>query len=507
VAAKPFLEKVTEANQARRIRRVTTAARARARLRDPRLALVLALVAATVAYAPVLRSPPWLDDYIYFSAARDMGDGHFVRLVFTPWSWDPAFTFTRDYWRPLSFLYFKVAEPVFGGHVLPYHLVNLGIHLAAVVLVWVLARRLDARPAVAGVAALVFALYPGSNEAVAWISSFNSAALPLMLGSWLVFLTATRDKASNWRRLWAAAALLALALMFRETAVSLLAPIGLWYILMQRRDDWRAWRTYLPFVPYALVCAVYFVIRTKLFTEPAANSDIYRLDGSFPEHWWYLVKSALLPFREPVLGWRVRAQEVAGSLLLLSLLPFVLLRRWRYVALIIGLVASITPSAGNTLGVGQRYLYCSTPLVALVLGMLAADAREWFEARRGPRPAPPLVPIGLATFAIVTGIYLVWDRNANWVDGGPERQQAWADELRAEYPTLPDGGVLYCVNVPLELAIYDGAELAPVVRWYYPEVGRAALAPDPATIPALSPADRVFIAGDGKLLGDTRPER
>lgn len=476
-------------------------------MRDPRLALVGALIGAVIGYVPVLRSPPWLDDYMYLSAARDMGTGHFVRLVFTPWSRDPDFTFTRDFWRPLSFLYFKAAEPVFGGQVLPYHLINLGIHLAGVVLVRMLARRLDPRPVVAGVAALVFALDPGSNEAVAWISSFNSAALPLMLGSWLVFLAATREAALDWRKLWLAPGLLALALMFRETAASLLAPIGLWYVLMQRRAAWRAWRTYLAFAPYVLVCALYFVIRTKLFTEPAANRDVYHFGDQVPEHWWYFLKTAFLPFRDPVLGWRVHAQEVAGVLLLLATVAALAWRRWAYVALLAGFVLSVAPSAAATLGVGQRYLYFATPLVGVLVGMAVADIRALFETRGAAWPSRRLVSPGAVALVVVIGAYVLWDRNAHWVDISGEREQAWVDELRAEYPTLPEGGVLYCVNIPLELAIYDAANLAPVVRWYYPDVGRAAWAPDPAAILALGPADRIFVAGDGKLLGDTRPER
>lgn len=479
----------------------------RARLRDPRLALAVILVATFVAYLPVLRTPLWLDDYMYLSASRDLGTGHFVRLVFTPWSYDPAFTFTRDFWRPASFLYFKAAEPIFGGHTLPYHLVNLGVHLAATALVWVLARKLDGRPAVAVVAALVFALYPGSNEAVSWISSFNSAALPIMLGSWIVFLQGTADAGADWRRLGLSAALLALALTFRETAATLLAPLALWYLLVQRRESLREPRTYVVFVPYLVVGGVYYLIRTKLFSEPAANPDVYRFGDKFPDHWWYFLKTAFLPFRDPVLGWRIHAQEAAGVVTLVALPVLLALRRWRYFALLLAFVLSVVPSSAATLGVGQRYLYFSTPVLGLLLGLAVADARVWLEGRdRGALSRFVAAP-EILVLVLGLGAYVMWDRNEHWVDIGPERQQAWVDELRAEYPELPHGGTLYCVNVPLELALYDAANLAPVVRWYYPDVRHAAWAPDPAAIPQLGPNDRIFIAGDGQLLGDTRPER
>jgi hypothetical protein len=157
------------------------------------LALAIAIAAGIIGYLPTLNSPLYLDDYIYLGAARQLSLAHYARLSFTPWSHDSLLPFTRDFWRPLSFLYFALTEPVFGGHVLPYHLVNLGVHLVSIGMVWLLARRLDPRPLVAGTAVVVFALYPGSTEAVSWISSANSAGLPFALGCWLVFLIATES--------------------------------------------------------------------------------------------------------------------------------------------------------------------------------------------------------------------------------------------------------------------------------------------------------------------------
>ena len=130
-------------------------------------------------------------------------------------------------------------------------------------------------------------------------------------------------------------------------------------------------------------------------------------------------------------------------------------------------------------------------------------ASRWSE-RRGPAwPSALAVSPEVVALVLAVGIYAVWDRNANWVDIGPERQQTWVDELRAEYPALPAGGTLYCVNIPLDLAVFDAANLEPTLRWYYPEVGHAVWAPEQANIPPLGPDDRVFIAGDGNLLGDS----
>ena len=53
------------------------------------------------------------------------------------------------------------------------------------------AARLDPRPAVGAVATALFALYPGSFEAITWISSVNSAGLVFALAAWLAFLRGT----------------------------------------------------------------------------------------------------------------------------------------------------------------------------------------------------------------------------------------------------------------------------------------------------------------------------
>src|SRR5262245_54855800 len=98
--------------------------------------LYVALAAMVAAYAQALTSPLYGDDYIYLVAAREMPFGDYAKAAFTPWGNEPLLPFTRDFWRPLPFLWFEVAEPVFGGSTLPYHVANLVIHGVATALVW-----------------------------------------------------------------------------------------------------------------------------------------------------------------------------------------------------------------------------------------------------------------------------------------------------------------------------------------------------------------------------------
>lgn len=456
--------------------------------------LALVLIATVFAYAWAMNSPLYADDYIYLDAARQLSFGGYAREAFTPWGHEPLLPLTRDYWRPLAFLWFETAEPVFGGSPLPYHLVNLGVHLGSVVLVWRLACRLDARPVVRAVAAIVFALYPGSFEAVTWISSINSAGLTLALGGWLVFLASTKDGAVTRRAAWLSAGLVAAGLMFRESAISLLPAMGLWYLLMQQRDGLREPRTYLPFLPFVVVGIAYVLIRTRLFSEPFANPDVYAFDRDAPERWWYYVQNALLPFRDPVLGWRDSAQDMAGVALLATPVVAMWRRRWDVVALSVGLLVALVPNAATLLGVGQRYFYFPSPVLALLLGVVVADGTRGLKHRQvialGPQGAAMAGCAGLLALAGAANA-VIYDRIDNWDRSGPRQQQDWVEGLQAAYPALPVGGTLYCSNLPFILALYGAAILEPTVRWYYPEIGRA-VHYLPESPPLLGPNDRWY---------------
>ena len=456
--------------------------------------LALVLLATIVAYAPSLTSPLFADDYIYLVSARDWSFGEYTRVAFTPWGDEPTFTFTRDYWRPLAVMWFEFTQPVFGDNPLPYHLVNLAIHMTSAVLVWVLAGRLDARPAVRAVATLVFALYPGSYDAVTWISSVNSAGLPFALAAWLVFLRATRGESFQWSWTVLSAGLVAIGLMFRESSVALLPAMGLWYFLMQRRQKLVEWRTYLPLVPFIAVGVAYALIRTRLLTEPFANSDIYKFDDHTADRWWFYIKHALLPFRVGAAGWKEPALQFAGIVLLAIPLLALARRRWDILALSAGLLLSIVPYGATVLGIGQRYFYFSVPVLALMLGVIAAEAVAFVRNRSestwgGARPAWA----GVAALLVLSfaGAAVTFDRIVNWNSAGPDQHEAWIDGLRAEYPEMPAGGTLYASNVPFILSLFDGVMIEPTVRWYYPEIGdvvyHTTLGP-----PALGPRDRWF---------------
>jgi Flp pilus assembly protein TadD len=148
-------------------------------------ALALLLATTALAYAPALDGPFVLDD------PRALRDARVSSPLEAPWAiWRAAP-------RPLLVASLALNHAVGGLSPRGYHLVNVGIHLAAILLAWRLARRLLARAGMgdregrvgALLAAALFALHPLQAEAVAYVvqrgeslaSAFYLAGLAALL--------------------------------------------------------------------------------------------------------------------------------------------------------------------------------------------------------------------------------------------------------------------------------------------------------------------------------------
>ncbi len=162
-------------------------------------------------------------------------------------------TDVRGY-RPIIMVSYALDRAVWGDSAAGYHLGNLLIHAAVVVLAFLLARRLW-NDATASVAALVVALHPLNAEAVNYIAARSSSLMTLciLLSVWCYDRAAVDPPAIRgvWeRRFWYGGALVAgaAALGTKEAAVVLPLLIVAWD--RARADDW-GWmetaRRSLPF--------------------------------------------------------------------------------------------------------------------------------------------------------------------------------------------------------------------------------------------------------------------
>jgi hypothetical protein len=171
-----------------------------------RVRLLLA-AAALAAFGASLASGFHFDDYAIFDdAALGSASG-----------WSAVFSVRQT--RPLTYLTFWLNRLAGGQNPLGYHLLNLALHLAAVLLAYeCLLRLVDGRAA--WLAAAIFAVHPLQAEAVDYIW-----ARAIVLAA--VFVFASLLAWMDGRR-WLSVALFALALLAKEECAAF--PLALWLL-------------------------------------------------------------------------------------------------------------------------------------------------------------------------------------------------------------------------------------------------------------------------------------
>jgi tetratricopeptide (TPR) repeat protein len=184
--------------------------------------------------------------------------------------WLPAFYLTSPHatsaesgtagYRPLTVASFALNYAVGGDDPSGYLFGNLLLHFAAAWLIFVVGRRLLQDDRWAGVAALVYAVHPVTSEAVNYAVARSSllAVCGALLACW-AFLC-RQAGGTRWWTMAGLAAFLA-ALLSKESAVALLAPLAAYPLLMRTDSRAARWRSGLSVVaPYLVVFFAYFAV-------------------------------------------------------------------------------------------------------------------------------------------------------------------------------------------------------------------------------------------------------
>jgi cytochrome c-type biogenesis protein CcmH/NrfG len=229
----------------RRAERRSTAASRRWSGVGSRLLPVLAAAAGCAAYINALDNPFVYDDHdtvVANASLADLGNIRFL-LVYSPF-------------RPVINLSYALDRWLWGFSPFGYHLTNLALHAAAIVLLFALLRRLleDARvaeradvPAFTGAA--LFALHPLQTEAVAYVSGRSE----LMCAVWFIAaLLFARGAMVCGSRVRAAGALACglLAIGSKETGLTLPVVVLAYDWLLRPGEEGarrrRFWALYVP---------------------------------------------------------------------------------------------------------------------------------------------------------------------------------------------------------------------------------------------------------------------
>ncbi len=358
------------------------------------LACAIPAFVAWLAYGPAAGGGFVGDDYsMLWSAHAARESGHAWRHALEAFA-QPVGASSNQY-RPLTLATFSLSEAGSGAHAAGWRHANVALHAANAALVALLAcglaRGPDARRAAGAalVAGLLFAVFPTSVEAVAWIAGrFDLLATFWMLVAAVTFM-ASDARFDGWRA--ASLVATALALASKESAalgIVLVVALAAWRAW--NRDAQRAWRDVVARTarlawPWIALALAYFVVRQALFGDPfrvfaGSNPGGALADGSAWRNaaslvaWW----PAALPATWP---------RVALGLALLVLLATALATARKrvppapaIVALVAALAASGVLIAMQVLwpanGQGGRNLYTVVALGAALVSLpLASSSR------------------------------------------------------------------------------------------------------------------------------------
>ena len=186
-------------------------------------------------------------------------------------------TVVASNWHPVTMLGHMAVHQFFGASSAAHHLVNVFLHLANAMLVFVLFRRMTSAAWRSGVVALLFSLHPFRVESVVWVAELKD----VLSGFWalLALLSYTRYAArpSPWRYA-PVMAFYALGLMSKASIVSLPAlalildfwPLGRW---QAGEKQWRSFAMLvLDKLPLVLLSVAMSVMTFVTFSDGTLKS-------------------------------------------------------------------------------------------------------------------------------------------------------------------------------------------------------------------------------------------
>jgi hypothetical protein len=259
-----------------------------------------------------------------------------------------------------------------------------------------------------------------------------------------------------------------LALGAKEAGISVVLLIAGFHVLIAEPDLLRVPRVPWSLAPFAAIPVVYFPLRAALVGNLSEGSSTdFGPDILTNVHRFSTI--AIDPFfNEPLPHFTYTMGEGAVASLLIGLTAVAVALGsnrerfcawWYYVALGPFLLLKWVFVIG-------RYLYLPVVGLALLAGLVAGRLWEGLPRASAPYARP-------ATAALVIGV-AVWfgmlnARHQDSLNAHGEEARAFVEEVKAVYPTLPDGAVLVVSDFPrtLSFGCCDGFMMRPALRLAY----------------------------------------
>ncbi len=409
------------------------------------------IVTCILAYMPAIKAGfIWDDDrYITENELLSAPDGLW-RIWFT--------TDSPSQYFPLTYTSFRLEYVLWKLNPTGYHITNIILHSANVLLVWLVLRQLMIPGA--WLAAMIFALHPVQVESVAWVTERKNVMMVffalLSILAWVKFAERSHNLRPGWRLYILSLLLYVLALAAKSTACTL--PVALLLVLWLKNIsvNWKRWLQILPYLLLGLVAGLLAVWweNNHQGTENA-NIDLSLIDRFLIASraiWFYIGKllwPADLSFSYP--QWKINSAKPLqyGWLAACCAVAFALWY-WRKefgkgaIAAVVFFAVTLLPVIGFInlytfvyTYVADHYQYfASISLIALAaaIGHRAVSKLD----KQGKNVARVLAGLILVTLAVLTyrQCHAYKDMESIWLDTLAKNQDSWL-----AYNNL---GVTYC---------------------------------------------------------------
>jgi hypothetical protein len=208
-------------------------------------------------------APSWRYDFVSFDDPQYVTENPHVIAGLTPEG--VGWAFTSGYasnWHPLTWLSHMLDVELFGVNAGPQHLVNVLLHIANTLLLFVVLRRMTGAEGRSAFVAALFAIHPLHVESVAWISERKDVLSTLF---WMLTMLAYAAyvRRPRWSGYLLVLTSLMLGLMSKPMLVTLpvvLLLLDLWPLRRLTLDSVQGWKSAvlekLPMLALALGSSV-----------------------------------------------------------------------------------------------------------------------------------------------------------------------------------------------------------------------------------------------------------
>ena len=273
---------------------------------------------ALVVYLPTLAFGFVFDDRYQVLGNAWITSWRYLPNLFTHHVWmfnDPSVV-SGNYWRPVFLTWLLINHTLFALKPVGWHLTSILAHVAVTWAVYRLSLRLTGDAATAAISALLFAVHPIHNEAVAWVSGMTD---PLLAFFFLAALLAWFRYREQGRTRWLAISLVcyAASMLSKEPGIVLPAIVAVLCLtgldrvsgkngvasVSDTSEQGKEWRdkiaaTLRATAPFLAVAALYLVGRyfvLRGMSHPLGTESLTSMVLTWPAALWFYARQLVFP--------------------------------------------------------------------------------------------------------------------------------------------------------------------------------------------------------------------